>query len=194
MDVRGCIDQCFLGDATLEQLPAPSQVGKTKVGGIDFNRRRIRWAMEAVLALAPSPAGFTASQLAHQVRSLSQQSASEYGPRHAAYDLKKLRGKQRVGRMEKTRRYEPIREGLRVITALLTLRDKVLQPLLAAAQQLRPSHGAQNPAPIDRHCGLIIDNLLSMFTPNSVTLRPGGVFSEHNGSFCQHSKRKRNLA
>src|ERR1700731_456065 len=88
MDVLGCIDQCFLGDATLEQLPAPSQVGKTKVGGIDFNRRRIRWAMEAVLALAPSPGGFTASQLAHQVRSRSQQSASEYGPRHAAYDLK----------------------------------------------------------------------------------------------------------
>jgi len=56
-----------------------------------------------------------------------------------------------VGRMEKTRRYKPIREGLRVITALLTLRDKVLQPLLAAAQQLRPSRGAQNPAPIDRH-------------------------------------------
>jgi hypothetical protein len=56
-----------------------------------------------------------------------------------------------VGRMEKTRRYEPIREGLRVITALLTLRNKVLQPLLAVAQQLRPSHGAQNPAPFDRH-------------------------------------------
>src|SRR3984893_6328325 len=33
-------------------LPQRS-VGKTKVGGIDFNRRRIRWAMEAVLALAP---------------------------------------------------------------------------------------------------------------------------------------------
>ena len=62
-----------------------------------------------------------------------------------------MRGKQMVGRMDKTRRYKPIREGLRVITALLTLRDKVLQPLLAAAQQLRPSHGAQNPAPIDRH-------------------------------------------
>src|SRR6202163_934599 len=111
MDVLGCIDQCFLADATLEQLPAPSQVGKTKVGGIDINRRRIRWAMEAVLALAPSPGGFTASQLAHQVRSRSQHSESEYGPRHAAYDLKKLRGKQMVGRIDKTRRYKPIREG-----------------------------------------------------------------------------------
>src|ERR1700737_3421301 len=98
----------------------------------------------------PSPGGFTASQLAHQVRSRSQQSASEYGPRHAAYGLKKLRGKQMVGRIEKTRRYTPIREGLRVITALLTLRDKVLQPLLAAAQQLRPTPGAQTPAPIAR--------------------------------------------
>jgi hypothetical protein len=33
-----CIDQCFISDDTLEQLPAPSQIGKTKVGGIDFNQ------------------------------------------------------------------------------------------------------------------------------------------------------------
>jgi hypothetical protein len=78
----------------------------------------------------------------------------------AAYDLKKMRGKQMVGRMEKTRRYGPIREGLRVITALLMLRNKVLQPLLAAAKQLRPSHGAQNPAPID---------------PLTVIIRPSGL-------------------
>src|SRR5262249_50229512 len=37
-----CIDQCFISDETLEQLPAPAHVGKTKVGGIDFNQARIR--------------------------------------------------------------------------------------------------------------------------------------------------------
>ena len=52
MDTLGCMDQCFLSDATLEQLPAPSQLGKTKVGGIDFNRPRIRWVVKAVLSLA----------------------------------------------------------------------------------------------------------------------------------------------
>jgi hypothetical protein len=79
MDALSCVDQCFIADGTLEQLPAPSQVGKTKVGGIDFNKPRMRWVAEAVLALSPSPGGFTASELAHQVRALSRQGESDYG-------------------------------------------------------------------------------------------------------------------
>src|SRR5712692_9599207 len=94
MDALSCIDQCFIADRMLEQLPAPSQVGKTKVGGIDLNKTRLRWVVEAVIALSPSPDGFTASQLARQVRALSRQSESDYGARRAAYDLKKLRGKK----------------------------------------------------------------------------------------------------
>jgi hypothetical protein len=50
--------------------------------------------------------GFTASELAARVRALSKQSPCQYGPRHAAYDLKKLRGKQIVRRIGHTRRYE----------------------------------------------------------------------------------------
>ena len=74
-----------------------------------------------------------------------------YGPRQAAYDLKKLRGKQIVHRIGATHRYQPIPSGLRAITALLVLRDKAIKPLLAAAQEITPTHGAQNPRAIDRH-------------------------------------------
>jgi len=56
----------------------------------------MHWVAEAVIALSPFPGGFTASDLASHVRALSQQSEPEYGPRRAAYDLKKLRGKQIV--------------------------------------------------------------------------------------------------
>ena len=53
--------------------PVPSSVGKTKVGGIDLNKARIRWVVEALIALSVSqgPQGFTASDLARQVRLLS---------------------------------------------------------------------------------------------------------------------------
>jgi len=151
LDALSCIDQCFIADDTLEQLPSPSQVGKTTVGGIDFNKPRMRWVAEAVLALSPSPGGFTASELAHQVQIQSRQSEASYGARRAAYDLKKLRGKQIVSRIGKTRRYEPIPGGLKAMTALLLLRNKVIKPLLAAAQELQPTLGAQNPGTLDRH-------------------------------------------
>jgi hypothetical protein len=151
MDALGCIDQCFIADEMLEQLPAPCQVGKTKVGGIDLNKPRMRWVAEAIIALSPNPGGFTASKLASQIQTLGKQSATEYGPLRAAYDLKKLRGKDIVRRIGKTRRYEVIPKGLKALTALVVLRNKAIKPLLAAAQELRPARHAQNPRPLDNH-------------------------------------------
>jgi len=146
-DALSCIDQCFIADDTLEQLPAASQVGKTIVDGIDLNKTRLRTVVEAVIALSPSPNGFTASDIAVRMR----ERCAPYGPRHAAYDLKKLRGKQIVRRIGHTCRYEPLASGLRAITALIVLRNKAIRPLLAAARHLHPSRGELNPKPIDAH-------------------------------------------
>ncbi len=154
MDALSCIDQCFIADSMLEELPAPSSVGKTKVGGIDLNKARMRWVVEALIALccaSASPQGFTASELARQVRLLSNQAESDYGPRRAAYDLKKLRAKNIVQRITQTRRYQSTASGLRAMVALVVLRNKAIKPLLAAAQRRRKSRGAQNPRPIDKH-------------------------------------------
>ena len=90
-------------------------------------------------------------ELAAHVRALSKQSPCQYGPRHAAYGLEKLRGKQIVRRIGRTRRYEPLPTGLRAMTALLVLRNKAIKPLLAAAQPLHPARGAHNRKPIDVH-------------------------------------------
>src|SRR6266550_1874292 len=112
-DALSCIDQCFIADEMLEQLPAASRVGKTIVGGIDLNKARMRRVIEALLASSSSPNGFTASEVAARVCALTKQSPSQYGPRHAAYDLKKLRGKHIIRRIGHTRRYEPLLPGLR---------------------------------------------------------------------------------
>ena len=81
----------------------------------------MRWVVEALIALSVSSSeaqGFTASQLARQVRLLSNQAESEYGPRRAAYDLKKLRAKNIVQRIGQTRRYQSSASGLRAMVAL----------------------------------------------------------------------------
>jgi hypothetical protein len=89
--------------------------------------------------------------LAEQVRRLSQQDQSQYGPRRAGYDLKKLRGKQIVCRIGNTARYEAIPQGARAMAELVVLRDKAIKPLLAAAQQHRRSRRRQNPTPLNIH-------------------------------------------
>src|SRR5258705_10501038 len=111
-DALSCIDQCFIADEFLEQLPTASQVGKTTVGGIDLNKARMRAVLEALIALSASPNGFTASQVAARVCTRIKQSPSQYGPRPAAYDLKKLRGKDIIRRIGHTRRYDPVQTGL----------------------------------------------------------------------------------
>lgn len=133
-----------------------------KSGGIDLNKARMRWVIEAVITLSPSPGGFTASELANQVRALGKQSASEYDARRAAYDLKKLRGKRSCGASAKTRRYESLPKGLRAMAALVVPRNKAIKPLLAAARSygphvVRKTQSARRPLRNDshRHAGCI---------------------------------------
>jgi hypothetical protein len=130
-----CLDRCFVSADWLEELSSPSKVGTTQVGGIDFNHPRMRRVARALLALSVRPGGFTASQLAQHVRGQSTGVDSQYGPRQAAYDLQKFRGKQLVCQRRGGRRYETLPAGLRTISALLLLRDQVLAPLLASTAQ-----------------------------------------------------------
>ena len=101
-----CVDTGYLPDGVLEELPTPSQVGATRVGGIDLNRSRTRAVLAAVLALALAPAGFTAGQLAATVQTMTGQTGAGYSTRQAAYDLRKLRGKRLVVKPGRGRRYQ----------------------------------------------------------------------------------------
>ena len=128
LNVLHCVDHAFISDATLDNLHTSAQVGKTRVGGIDLNQPRLRAVIEGVIALAAVPIGFTVSDLASKVRTIMNE---QYTTRQAAYDLKKLRGKNFVRKLGRSRRYGVILEGLRSLTALWVLREKVIKPVLA---------------------------------------------------------------
>ena len=59
MSMLDCVDVGFLPHDILDQLPAPSQVAGTRIGGIDMNTPRVRAALAAALSLAVAPQGFT---------------------------------------------------------------------------------------------------------------------------------------
>jgi len=70
-------DAALISDDTLHELPSPSQVGGTRLGGIDIHKPRIRAVLSAALALAFSPGGFTVGQFAAAVRSMSKSTATD---------------------------------------------------------------------------------------------------------------------
>ena len=151
MTTLDCIDVAFISDQTMDQLLLPSRLGKTRVGGVDLNNPRIRTALSAVLALAPSPAGFSATDFTAKVQSMTGQSDGDYTPRQAAYDLKKLRAKDLITKLGRSRRYQLSPPSMRAITALLVLREHVIGPLLAGVRTPAGPRTLSTLTTIDQH-------------------------------------------
>ncbi|MGB0096286.1 MAG: hypothetical protein WBP81_27575 [Solirubrobacteraceae bacterium] len=145
-----CVDTGFLPDGILDQLPAPSQVAGTRIGSIDMNIPRVRAGLAAALAVAVAPAGFTVAQFTAQVRAMTGQTPDAYSTRQGTYDLRKLRGKQLLTKPGRTRRYHMPGDAARTITALLTVRDKVIAPLIAGIRTPRRGRPPKNWTNIDR--------------------------------------------
>jgi hypothetical protein len=72
--------------------------------------------------------GFGIAQFRAKVQSMTGQAEAGYTQRHAGYGLKKLRGKQLMGR---SRRYEVSASSMRAVSALYVLRDQVIRPVRA---------------------------------------------------------------
>jgi len=140
----GALDQ-----GALDALPQPTHRGAQRLAGVDLQKPRMRAVVEAVLNLAPKPDGFTAGELAARTGALLKQPT--YTPRHAAYDLRKLRGKGLVERVGTTRCYQPTTPAIRTLVALLILREKVIKPVLAGAGKPQPGRPPKWVHPLDVH-------------------------------------------
>ena len=160
--LRG-VDASSIDNMRLDTWPLASKVGRTRVGGVDVNRPRIRAVMEGVMTLSVSPRGFAASDVAAKVKEILGDSVPNYQARHASYDLKKLRGKDLVRRIKHSRFYEASPEGLRAMAGFIVLREKVLIPLLAGNLNPKPGRKPSNQSNIDVHYETIQSEMQNIF-------------------------------
>jgi hypothetical protein len=155
------IDASCIDPGLLETWPQPSQMGRSRVGGIDLAKPRLRHLMQAVIALAAAPQGFRLADLAQQVRQMTDDSL--YTVRQAAYDLKKLRAKSLVERIGRSRRYAVPTGALKAMTAWLVLKDKVIKPVLANLDAPRHRPQAEQASPLDEHYLRLQADLRTLF-------------------------------
>ena len=155
-----CIDMAAISDDSLDEWPKPSWVGQTRVGGVNVNQPRMQAVIEAVIGLAAAPRGFRCADLADKVQNSF---LGDYTPRQAAYDLKKLRGKNLVRKIDNSRRYEPVPEALQNMAALLILREKVLKPVLAGAGKPKRGPKPKYQSQIDIHYANIQTEMRNLF-------------------------------
>lgn len=174
-DVLDCVNCSFLDDDTCDNLSRPGKLGSSSAAGRDLSKQRLRAVLNAVLAWAASPKGMTVSDLAAKVRELLGRSAQEHKPRHAAYGRKKLRARHWVFPIGKSRRCRPTPDGLRAISALLTLQEKVLKPLLAGARYAQPAAWPSRSAPLDDLYQTIQTDMKTLFQALGIALPPAKI-------------------
>jgi hypothetical protein len=164
-----CVDVGFVTGQMLDEFPQASQLGRTKVGGVDLNKPRMRVALAAVLALAPAPRGFTVAELTAKVQSMTGQPTTGYTIRQAAYDLRKLRGKDLIAKPGQSRRYLVPPTAARTIVALLTLRDQVIGPILAGIRSPRLGRKPAHWTRVDRDYEALRIGMQSLFHDLGIT-------------------------
>ena len=156
-----CVDHTFIADDLLDRLPAPTHIGATRVGGIDLNKPRIRAALSAVLALSAGSGGFTVAEFTAKVHTMTGHTG--YTIRQAAYDLRKLRGKELIAKPGRTRRYHLSPQTAGTIAALLTLREQVLAPILAGVRSPRRGRKPATWTNVDRDYEKIRIDMQALF-------------------------------
>ena len=163
LDALDCVDSAFIADDAFDQLTQPGCVGQTRVAGVNLDNPRMRAVIEAVLALAAAPKGFLVAAVAAKVCEIRGLDTAAYRARHAAYDLKKLRGKHWVRTIDKSRSYEVVPEGVQAMTAILVLRDKVIKPLLAATAKPSQTDPPERLTPLDALYHTLQDTMCQLF-------------------------------
>src|SRR5207247_4575617 len=94
-----------------------------------------------------------------------------HNPRQAAYNLRNPRGKQLVGKPARPRRYYLPGPAARTISALLTIRDHVIAPILAGVQIRRHDHVPTRLTPIDQDYEHLRTDMARLFS--HLGIQPG---------------------
>jgi hypothetical protein len=132
-------DLAFLDYGTLDTIRQPTTRGSRRIPGLDVDKPRCRALLQAVITLAPAAEGFINADFRGAVQSVYSVH-TPYNPRAASYDLAKLVAKEIIARVPRTRRYVPTPMGVRTAVGLLTLRGRLLEPVLSGIR-IRPKVG-----------------------------------------------------
>lgn len=146
-----CVDMPWVRRDQFDGLAKPGSVGEMRTAGLDIGKPRMRAAIHGVIALSLNPNGFTAAEHAAKVNKLTG-GKMNYTTRQSAYDLRKLRGKDLLHKIHpRARRYLPTPDGLRTLSGLIVLRQKVIEPLLKYLGRAQSGPVPRDTAKIDQY-------------------------------------------
>lgn len=126
---------CAISTSLLERVQLPSINGGQRTGALRFGEKRAMALVGALCVNVHAVNGFTNGSLRALVAGLL---GDPYSTAQMTYDLRRLRLKGLIRRLEHQNRYHLTLDGLRVALFYTKLHDRLLRPLLAADQPPAP--------------------------------------------------------
>jgi hypothetical protein len=151
---------CAISTSLFDHVAQPSTQEGQRVSALRFGDPRVMALTGALCVLVHTVVGFTNRSLCAQVKSLLD---GPYTSTQTTYDLRRLRLKGLIRRLDGTNRYLLTPEGVRVAAFYTKVHHRLLEPLLAADQP---------PAPIELRRALrVIDTAVDDYI-NHARIRP----------------------
>ena len=117
--------------------------------------------------MRPHPPACTVADLAAKVQATGGPTGDTI--RQAAYDLRKLRGKDLLVKPGRARRYQVPPPAARTIAALLALRDQVIGPILAGVRSPRLGRKPAHWTAVDRDYETLRVGMQALFADLGIT-------------------------
>lgn len=126
---------CAISTTLFERVQLPSVEKGQRTGALRFGDERVMALVGALCVNLHAVAGFTNGSLRALVAGLL---GAPYSTAQMSYDLRRLRLKGLIRRLEHRNRYVITSDGIKVALFYTKLHDRLLRPLLAADQPPAP--------------------------------------------------------
>jgi len=146
---------CAISTTLFERVQLPSVEKGQRTGALRFGDERVMALVGALCVSLHAVNGFTNRSLRALVAGLL---GDPYSTAQMTYDLRRLRLKGLIQRLERQNRYVLTPDGIRVVLFYTKLHDRLLRPLLAADQPNAPLELRQALRVLDRTVGDYIAN------------------------------------
>lgn len=145
---------CAIATELFERVALPSIEEGRRTGALRFGDPRVMALAGALCLLVHAVSGFTNRSLRARMAALL---GSPYTSGQMTYDLRRLRRKGLIRRLERSNTYVPTAEGIRVAIFYTKVHDRLLRPLLASDHPPAPPEVRHALGVIDRSIDDYVD-------------------------------------
>jgi hypothetical protein len=141
LDVQQIQHDPTIGHQAFEGLTRPMEVKGQRASGLRFGDPVVLAVMTALLMFRLLPQGFSNQDLREKIARFLVRPADQFTPGQMSYQLRRLRLRGLIERLDGTHRYRLTQSGIRTALFYLCSHSRVIRPLSAALST--PGHSLQ---------------------------------------------------